>query len=124
MIDQTQMNRVALANQLPLNKVAMSFLPHDWGTSTEVAVLTLMRWGLDNGLGRYLTDPDSDQMVARINRMENWEPRRAMAFLTNPENGEGEEVLNAEMLAATQTPQDAAALLLENLHSAMVTTAP
>ena len=45
MIDQTQMNRVALANQLPLNKVAKAFLPDDWGTSTEVAVLTLMRWG-------------------------------------------------------------------------------
>jgi hypothetical protein len=62
--------------------------------------------------------------VARINRMENWEPRRAMAFLTNPENGEGEEVLNAEMLAASQTRQEAAAVLLENLHSAMVATAP
>jgi hypothetical protein len=38
--------------------VVASFLPDDWETSTEVAVLTLMRWGLDNGLGRYLTDPD------------------------------------------------------------------
>jgi hypothetical protein len=113
-----------LANQLPLTKVAISFLPDDWGTSTEVAVLTLMRWGLDNGLGRYLTDPDSEQMVSQINRMENWEPRRAMAFLANPENGEDEETLNAEMLAASQTREEPAALRLESLHSAMVATAP
>jgi hypothetical protein len=75
MIHQTQMNRVALANQLPVNKVAIAFLPDDWRTSTEVAVLMLMlmRWGLDSGLGRYLTDRDLDQMVSRINRMENWE---------------------------------------------------
>jgi hypothetical protein len=118
------MNRVALTNQLPLNKVAESFLPDDWVNGTEVAVLTLMRWGLDNGVGRYLTDPDPDQLVSRINRMENWEPRRAMAFLTNPENGEDEEVLNAEMLAASKTREEAAELLLENLHSAMVATAP
>jgi hypothetical protein len=83
-----------------------------------------VRWGLDNGLGRYLTGPDSEQMVSRINRMENWEPRRAMAFLTNPEDGEDEEVLNAAMLAASETRQEAAALLLENLHSAMVATPP
>jgi hypothetical protein len=47
MIDQTQMNRVALANQLPLNKVAKSFLPGDSGQYGG-AVLTLIRWGLDN----------------------------------------------------------------------------
>jgi hypothetical protein len=46
-----------------------------------------------------------------------------MAFLTNPENGEDEETLNAEMLGASQTRQEAA-LLLENLHSAMVAAAP
>jgi hypothetical protein len=38
-----------------------------------VTVLMLMRWGLDNGLGRYLTDPD--QMVSCINRMESWGSR-------------------------------------------------
>jgi hypothetical protein len=127
MIDQTQMNRVALANQLPLNKVAIAFLPDDWGTSTEVAVLTLMRWGLDNGITWEPLaphHPDSDQLMARINRMENWEPRRTMAFLTNPENGEDEETLNAAMLAEATTPQQAAAILLEHLYDAMVATAP
>ena len=99
-------------------------LPDDWMNVTEVAVLTLMRWGLDNGVGGHLADPYSDQLMARINRMENWEPRRAMAFLTNPENGEKEEVLNAEMLAASATHREAAELLLENLHSAMVATRP
>jgi hypothetical protein len=32
MIDQPQMNRVALANQLPLNKVAKTFVPDDWAS--------------------------------------------------------------------------------------------
>jgi hypothetical protein len=63
-------------------------------------------------------------MVSPINRMENRKPRWAMASLTNPETGEGAEVLNVEMLAASQTREEPAALLLENLHSAMVATAP
>jgi hypothetical protein len=72
----------------------------------------------------YLADPDSEQLVSRINRMENWEPRRAMAFLTNPENGEGEETLNAEKLLEATTREEAAAILLEHLYDAMRATAP
>jgi hypothetical protein len=47
-----------------------------------------------------------------------------MASLTNPEMGRARKVLNAEMLAAATSCREAAALLLEDLHSAMVATAP
>ena len=121
------LNRVQLANELPLNQAAMAFLPPDWGTTREIAVLSLMRWGLDNGLApRPLAPhhPDYDQLMTQITLMTQWAPTDVIDFLTNPEQGEDEVVLEADELAAQETPEDAAALLLENLYSAMVATAP
>jgi hypothetical protein len=43
--------------------------------STEVTVLARMRLGAGQRPGRCLPDPDSEQMLSRIDRMENWKPR-------------------------------------------------
>lgn len=125
MIDKAQLNRVLMANQLPLNRVAATFL-EGGAMPTEMAVLTLMRWGLLEAINitPRMGGPDADQLMTQITLMTDWEPRNAMAFLTNPERLEGEVVLDADQLAAETTPGDAAGLLLENLYSAMETTAP
>lgn len=127
MIDKQQLNRIRLANQLPLNQVAMTFLPKDWGTEGEIAVLSLMRWGLDNGMQspqQAPDHPDTEQMSTQVILMTKWKPVDVLEFLTNPEQLEGEEVMSAEDLAAEPNAEEAAALLLENLYYAMVATAP
>ena len=130
MIDKNQMNRVRLANQLPLNRIAMKWLdeiyPEAPGQS-ELAVLTLMRWGLDNHLQlqpRAPHHPDWEQLMRQVNLMSEWEPRDAMEFLTNPEGGENEEVFSPHDLVEQPTAEDAAEFLLENLYNTMVATAP
>ena len=53
MIDKSQMHRVQLANQLPVNRIAMKWLDEIYPEApvqSELSVLTLMRWGLDNHL--------------------------------------------------------------------------
>lgn len=127
MIDKNQMSRVQLANQLPLNRIAAKWLPGGKPLQTEMAVLTLMRWGLDNQLepGQLVAHhPDENQLGWQIDLMADWEPRKAIAFLTNPEGGEDEEVFSPDDLAEQPTAKDAAEFLLENLYNAMVATAP
>lgn len=130
MIDKNHMNRVQLANQLPLNKIAMKWLDQVYPDSpeqSELAVLTLMRWGLDNHLQlqpKAPHHPDWEQLMRQVELMSEWEPRHAMAFLTNPENLENETVLPPSRLAEEPTAEDAAQVLLENLYDAMVATMP
>lgn len=130
MIDKNHMNRVQLANQLPLNRIAMKWLDEIYPETpyqSELAVLTLMRWGLDNHLQfqpKAPHHPDWEQLMYQVNLMSEWEPRNAMAFLTNPEDHEGTTVLYPSQLAAEPTAEDAAQLLLENLYDAMVATMP
>jgi hypothetical protein len=127
MNDKQQYTRIHLANRLPINQAAMAFLPPTWETTTEFAVLSLMRWGLDNGMQspqQAPDHPDTEQMSTQIILMTKWKPMDVLEFLTNPEQGEDEEVLSAEDLAAEPTAEDAAALLLESLYNAMVATAP
>lgn len=128
---RNQMNRVQLANQLPLNRIAAKWLAQIYPESScqsELAVLSLMRWGLDSQVVQIKPlaahHPDCDQMMWQITRMGNWEPRNVMAFLTNPEEDEGGTVLAPEQLAAEPTAEDAAQLLLECLYDAMVVTLP
>jgi hypothetical protein len=124
------MNRVALANQLPLNKAANAFLPDDWKNSTEVAILTLMRWGLENGIMPYAMgpdQPDEDQMMAQLNAMTRWPPQEAIGFLANPQGLDEENDLVADMadeVEAAATPEEAAAALLEHLLRALIATQP
>lgn len=123
---KARMARTLLVNQLPINRAAIAFLPGRKPLATEPAVLTLIRWGLDNGIEPVPAgpgDPDPDRMMAQVNAMATWEPRRAVKFLTNPESEE-DVVLTADELAAAATPEDAAELLIENLYNAMVANSP
>lgn len=129
MIDKSQrtrMARVMLVNQMPLNRVAMRFLK-GMPLPTEPAVLTLIRWGLENGLTPEPLapgEPDADSMMATLNAMASrWDPREAVRFLTNPESAE-DVVLTADELEAAEDAEEAAALLIENLYNAMVANAP
>lgn len=124
--------RIKLANQMPLNRTAKKFLPPDWRGSdmVELHVLSLMRWGLENGLLGWLEEtarirkgPTPEQVESMINRLAQTDPKVAMRFLVDPE-GTGDEVLNAEELLAQETPEDAAMLLLESLYDSMAATAP
>ena len=127
MIDKNQMSRVQLANQLPLNRIAAKWLPGGKPLQTEMAVLTLMRWALDNQRepGQFAAHhPNYNQLGWQIDMMTDREPRRAIACLTNPEGGEDEEVFSPDDLEGQPTAEDAAEFLLENLYSAMVATAP
>lgn len=129
MIDKAQLARrarVMLVNQLPLNKVASRFLEGP-PLETEPAVLTLIRWGLENGLTPEPLapgEPDAEKMMATLNAMATrWDPREAVRFLTNPESPE-DVVLTADDLAEQADAEEAAALLIENLYNAMVANAP
>lgn len=128
LIDKRHLDRVSLANQLPINRVAALFLPDKRAMETEIAVLTLMRWALESGEIEVTptapNHPDEDTVMWQIDRMADWEPSRAIQFLVNPENLDGEEVFNAGELAAQLTSLDAAWFLFDHLYGAMVATAP
>jgi len=124
---RTDLLQISLANQIPLNQAAAKFLPPEWEDSrAELYVLSLMRWGLENGLevkSRFLEHPTQDKLEARINRLAQMEPKKVMQFMTDPENV-GNVVLVAADLSNQKTPEDAARLLLETLYDNMVATAP
>jgi hypothetical protein len=120
----TDLQQIKLANQLPLNRAAKKFLPEDWQGNQELHVLSLMRWGLDNGLEivpHHPTHPTQEKLVARLNRLAQMKPKQAIKFLTEVD---GEVVLDEDALEEQESPEDAAGLLLETLHSNMVATAP
>jgi len=128
----TDQKQISLANQLPLNRAAKKFLPKEWQGSdmVELHVLSLMRWGLENGLEHWLEEttrlrkgPTPEQVEARINLLADMDPKKAMQFLTDPENT-GDVMLDAEDLLKQENPLDAARILLETLYDAMVATAP
>lgn len=122
---KTDLLRIDLANQIPLNQAAAQFLPPELRDMTaEMHVLSLMRWGLKNGLKivqKASHHPNQNKVEARINRLSQMEPRKAMQFLTDPENT-GDIVLVASDLSKQKTPEDAARLLLETLYDNMVVT--
>lgn len=125
MINKALLARVKPVSQLPLNRIAARFLDEP-PLATEPAVLTLMRWGLENGIRvRPLAPgyPDQDSLMAQITAMTRWQPRNAVRFLTNPESPE-DAVLHPEELDAQPDAMEAASLLLENLYNAMVANAP
>jgi len=128
MIDKNQLKRIQLANRLPLNQAAMAFLPKDWQGRDQLAVLSLMRWGLENGVEMEpvaADHPDNTQLSIQLNLMANWKPANAMAFLLDPEQDQdGSVTLQADELAAEPTPEDAAELLLQTLSNSMAATAP
>jgi hypothetical protein len=125
MIDKAQarMARVSLVNQLPLNRVAARFLDGP-PLETEPAVLTLIRWGLKNGLNPMLAlgNPDTDSMMAQVATMAtNWKPHQVMRFLVDPESrDDGSVALRVEEMDAASDAESAAALLIESLYYAMV----
>lgn len=120
--------QIQTANEDPLNQMARLLLPTIWREPDELSVLTLMRWGLSNGL--YIrplspTHPDQDQVEAMIDLLARTEPDKVMAFLTNPETEpDGETILTMEAMEQAATPEAAASLLLEALFNSMVVTAP
>ncbi|WP_175500987.1 hypothetical protein [Collimonas sp. OK412] len=128
MIDKHQLKRIQLANQQPINQAAMAFLPKTWQGTDEIAVLALMRWGMDNGvtMAPLAADhPDNNQLLIQLSLMASWKPANALGFLLNPEQEQdGSVALEAETLAAEPTAEDAAGLLLQTLYEAMVATAP
>ena len=121
--------QIKLANQMPLNRAARGFLPKDWQRA-ELHVLSLMRWGLENGLEHWMEEtarirrgPTQEQVESMINRLSERDPKKVMAYLVDPEETGG-EVLDHEELLAQKTPEDAALFLLETLYDNMVATAP
>ena len=109
-------SRIISANQLPLNRTAREFLPEDWrADGTEIFTLSLMRWGLENGVD--VTPPapgmpDQQQVEDRITTLSLRDPERATEYL------EGDEELASDwrVLEKQKTPVEAAAYLLENLY--------
>ena len=124
---RTRTLRMVLVNQMPINRAAAQFLPDKKPLDNEPAVLTLIRWGLDNGIVPVPAapgHPNEESMMAQVTEMATtWQPKNAVKFLTNPEGPE-DTVLTAEELAAQPSPEDAAELLIENLYNAMVANAP
>jgi hypothetical protein len=86
-------------------------------------VLALARWGLDHGLGVNPQDPsqpDQEQVEQRLKMLEQSPPSRAMHFLTTADE---EPVLHPSDLEQAASPEDAAQVVLETLHSNMVSRA-
>lgn len=123
----TDLQHIKLANQLPLNRAAQQFLPKAWrGNHTEMYALSLMRWGLENGISINPVSPDlstRDQVEDRINILSQMNPTKVMQFLIDPEST-GDVILSAEDLLKQENSLDAASLLLESLCDAMAATAP
>jgi hypothetical protein len=99
-------------------------------SETEMAVLSLMRWGLDNGIMPYAMgpdQPDEDQMMSQLLAMARWGPQEATGFLANPQSLPEEsdlvEAMEAEVESAS-TAEEAAAALLEHLFRALMATHP
>ncbi|HJV25330.1 MAG TPA: hypothetical protein VJ673_06570 [Aromatoleum sp.] len=110
--DRAQLSATEQANQHPLNQAAASFLRKtDWGASPHALYcLSLMRWGLDNGL-RVKTIVEPAYLLLQL------EDAMGPLRLTRLASGEalGEENLTAEHLLQETDPLDAASLLLESL---------
>src|SRR3990167_1707700 len=108
------------ANQLPLNKAAKKFLPADWrADGVEIYALSLIRWGLENGVEVIPPAPgmpDQQQVEDRINSLARENPTKAAEYL------EGAEDLASDwrVLEKQKAPVEAAAYLLENLYDLIV----
>ena len=117
----TDLQQIKLANQLPLNRAAKQFLTPEWQEKrAELHVLTLMRWGLENGLEirpQHPQHPTQEKVEARLNRLAQMKPSRAIKFLTE---ADGQVVLDADELQKQESPVSAASLLLQTLHSNMI----
>lgn len=116
-----RMNLVRLENLKPLNRAAaakmntpstVAYINHNVPT-----VISLMWWGLDSGK---LKIPDEDALREKLLNLEQ-NPKAVLPFLEDPEQT-GDAAITAAELRATETPEDAAAYLLEALHVAMVAT--
>lgn len=126
---QTQ---IKLANQQPLNVAAAKFLPPEWQDNmTKLRVLSLMRWGLVNGLEHWLKDtarlrkgPTPEQVESMINRLAEVNPKKAMDFLLDPEETGDSVMMTEDDLHKAENSLEAAEILLETLYDAMQATAP
>ena len=110
----------------PLNRAAERWLPPEWRAEHEMPILTLMRWGLANGLSiapLAPNHPNQEQVEAMIERLVRRKPAKVIAYLSDPEQmGNGETVLTVTDLEQLTCPLDAATLLLETLCNSMVVT--
>jgi hypothetical protein len=129
MIDKALLDRVRMANKMPMNQAAARLMGTP-ASETEMAVLSLMRWGLENGMMPYTMGadlPDEDQMMSQLLAMARWSPQEAMGFLANPQGLDEESDLVAAMadeVEAAATQEEAAAALLEHLLRALIATQP
>lgn len=130
MIDNARLGLVRLANRMPLNLAAARFLEGRRAWDGEMAAISLMRWGMENGIVPQPTAlglPDLDKLEYQLLAMARWAPLRATLFLANPEALDEETELVQALAAEVDTaptPQDAAMVLLEHLYNARVLTAP
>lgn len=125
MDDSEKLKEIRLANQLPLNQAARKFLPAAWEDGQRLHVLSLMWWGIQESDLKIESispsHPTQDDIEEQLIRLWRLEPSRALKFLTEVD---GEIVLHVEELQQQESPEEAAWLLLETLHSNMVATAP
>ena len=114
---------IKTVNQHPLNRAAKKFLPPELQDNGHLHALALVRWGLDNELEirpSSPSQPDQEQVLQRLKLLESQPPNQALNYLLQVD---GEPVLSASELEEQPSPQAAAALLLETLHSNMVSQA-
>lgn len=118
MIDRKQAEQ-ARASSDPLDQAAGDWLQQTpWRGVTGMPMLALMLWGIKE---TDLVVPDVDAVEQRVVRMMEEPPERALALLLDPEET-GDVMLTAAELQMAETPEDAAWLLLDALHGAMVAT--
>lgn len=112
MLTRELLAQIELANKHPLNQAAATFLRKtDWGASpTALHSLSLMRWGLDNGL----RTPTINEPAGYLLELSDALGPLAFTRLTAGET-EDEANLTAEDLLVETEPLDAAATLLESL---------
>lgn len=118
--------RKKTARSHPLNLAADRRLPPDWRSDHEMPILSLMRWGLENGLTIEPPapgHPDQGQVEAMLELLARRKASKVITFLTNPQRtGYGEALLAATALEQLTCSMDAAALLLQALCDSIVAT--
>lgn len=108
----------------PLNQAALEILPPDAIYGNEAPLVSLLRLGLEKGLlvrSSNRRSPDHEQVEEWIELLSQVEHVGVATFLSNPERMPEEDCyLSSEMLLATETPEEAAAIVLDALVNTLV----
>ncbi len=119
MLSAKRLRMIDLVNQMPLNLAAKALLPRDQRDPLRLYSLQLISLALEQADPNFRPGPEF--VEARLVRMDRWDPRVAMAFLTGEDEG---TVTVTEWDLEGMNQLEAGMYLLQSLVDQMIETAP